>query len=247
LMTAAADAVVSVNGLVKRFGRKAILNAVDMHVYAREIVAVVGPNGAGKTTLLRIVSSLMRPTSGDVYVDGYHLPEEAAAICRRLGVVSHQTSLYGDLTSQENLMFHGRLYNLDQIDSRISNVLDQIGLTSRRNDLVRTFSRGMQQRLSIGLAVLHEPVILLLDEPFTGLDREGSDMLGTFLTTASVGGCAVIMTSHDLFGVEKLADRFVFLSQGKVASSMNRNDLPAGGLPSAYRRIIRPASDGGSD
>jgi heme exporter protein A len=246
-MTAAAGAVVSVNGLAKRFGRKTILNAVDMQVSAREIVAVVGPNGAGKTTLLRIISSLMRPTSGDVYVDGHHLPEDAAVVRRRLGVVSHQTPLYGDLTAQENLMFHARLYNLEQADLRISNVLDQIGLTARRKDLVRTFSRGMQQRLSIGMAVLHEPVILLLDEPFTGLDPEGSDMLGTFLANATAGGCAVIMTSHDLFGVEKLADRFVFLSQGKIAASMSRNDLPAGGLPYAYRRIIQPASNGGSD
>ena len=164
--------MITVKKLVKRFGLKTVLRGLDFHVERGEFVALLGPNGAGKTTFLRILASLSRPTLGDVRIAGYHLPSQAAAVRRRLGVVSHLPLLYGDLTAEENLRFYARMYGLSNADQRVAEVLELVGLAPRRRDLVRTFSRGMQQRLAIGRAVLHDPEVMLFDEPHTGLDQD---------------------------------------------------------------------------
>ncbi|RME07606.1 MAG: ABC transporter ATP-binding protein, partial [Anaerolineae bacterium] len=157
--------MIRVRKLVKRFGPKTVLRGLDFDVSAGEFVALLGPNGAGKTTFLRILASLSRPVFGEVWVAGHRLPEQAAAVRRRLGVVSHQPLLYGDLTAAENLRFYGRMYAIPNLEQRVHEVLEMVGLAPRRNDLVRTFSRGMQQRLAIGRAVLHDPDVMLFDEP----------------------------------------------------------------------------------
>src|SRR5690242_10037210 len=149
--------MITVKKLVKRFGLKTVLRGLDFHVEPGEFVALLGPNGAGKTTFLRILASLSRPSLGMVSVAGFALPAHSAAVRQRMGVVSHQSMLYGDLTSRENLQFYGRMYDIPKLDERIDEVLGLVGLDARRNDLVRTFSRGMQQRLAIGRAVLHNP------------------------------------------------------------------------------------------
>ena len=136
--------MIEVRRLVKRFGLKTVLRSVDFQVQPGEFVALLGPNGAGKTTFLRILASLSRPAMGEVRIAGYRLPEQAAAVRRRLGVVSHLPLLYGDLTAEENLRFFGRMYGVVNLDDRITEVLDLVGLLPRRRDLVRTFSRGMQ-------------------------------------------------------------------------------------------------------
>ena len=150
--------MIQVRKLIKRFGLKPILKGLDFQVSEGEFVALLGPNGAGKTTFLRILASLSRPTVGELTIAGFHLPAEAAAVRRRLGVVSHQPLLYGDLTAEENLHFFARLYGIENEQARIAQVLDLVGLSLRRRDLVRTFSRGMQQRLAIGRAVPLRPV-----------------------------------------------------------------------------------------
>src|SRR5512141_234632 len=132
--------MIEVRKLVKRFGLKSVLRGLDFRVEAGEFVALLGPNGAGKTTFLRILSSLSRPTLGEVTIAGYGLPNQAAAVRRRLGVVSHLPLLYGDLTAEENLLFYGRMYGLDQLEPRIRAILELVGLEQRRKDLVRTFS-----------------------------------------------------------------------------------------------------------
>ncbi|MBT3260375.1 MAG: ABC transporter ATP-binding protein, partial [Deltaproteobacteria bacterium] len=153
--------MIKVRKLVKRFGLKTVLRGMDFSVDDGEFVALIGPNGAGKTTFLRILASLARPSMGAVNVAGFQLPKDAADVRRRLGVVSHQPLLYVDLTATENLKFYGRMYNLPDVDTRINEVLEMVGLASRRDDLVRTYSRGMQQRLAIGRAVLHDPSVML--------------------------------------------------------------------------------------
>ncbi|RMF46986.1 MAG: ABC transporter ATP-binding protein, partial [Anaerolineae bacterium] len=173
--------MIQVRKLVKRFGPKVVLRGLDFQVDSGEFVALLGPNGAGKTTFLRILTSLSRPTLGEVHVAGYALPSQAASVRRRLGVVSHQPLLYGDLTAEENLRFYGRMYGVQNLDARIAEVLDMVGLLPRRRDLVRTFSRGMQQRLAIGRAVLHDPEVMLFDEPHTGLDQDACAMLDEVL------------------------------------------------------------------
>ena len=230
--------MIKVHKLVKRFGSKTVLRGLDFEVSQGEFVALLGPNGAGKTTFLRILASLARPTFGVVHVAGYPLPAQAAAVRARLGVVTHLPLLYGDLTAEENLRFYGRMYGVMELNLRIDEVLEMIGLTPRRHDLVRTFSRGMQQRLAIGRAILHDPEVVLFDEPHTGLDQDACDMLDSLLKDVAGRGRTVVMTSHDLARVEDLADRFDVLSRGVIAASTRRDDLGKNNLLDFYRRAL---------
>jgi heme exporter protein A len=237
--------IIVVRNIRKKLNRKTILDGLSLEVNAGEIVAVLGPNGAGKTTFLRVLSTLMRVDEGAVQLDGYSLPEDAKTIRKLIGFVSHQPLLYADLTAVENLRFYARLYNLKNMEVRIGKVLQMVGLSARRNDPVRIFSRGMQQRLSLGRAILHEPAILLLDEPFNGLDQEASETFADYITTAASSGCTVVLTSHDLTGVEKMANRFDILVYGKIVSSLQRSHLPQGDLSSVYRNTLQSLSNGG--
>jgi heme exporter protein A len=230
--------MIEVKKLVKRFGMKAVLRGLDFHVQTGEFVALLGPNGAGKTTFLRILASLSRPSMGQVKVAGFMLPAQSAAVRQRLGVVSHMPLLYGDLTAEENLQFYGRMYNIPALNQRISEVLDLVGLASRRRDMVRTFSRGMQQRLAIGRAVLHDPDVMLFDEPYTGLDQDASEMLDGVLKNVAAAGRTVVMTSHDLARAEELATRFDILSRGVIAASSTRAELGNGNLLTFYKQAL---------
>jgi heme exporter protein A len=231
--------MIHVRKLVKRFGLRTVLRGLEFHVEPGEFVALLGPNGAGKTTFLRILASLSRPTLGEVWIASYRLPSQAAAVRRRLGVVSHQPLLYGDLTAEENLRFYARMYGVEQSARQISEVLDLVGLHARRRDLVRTFSRGMQQRLAIGRAVLHDPDVLLLDEPHTGLDQDASAMLDTILQEVAARGRTVVMTSHDLSRAADLASRFDVISRGVITASAKREELNPNELLGFYRQAIR--------
>lgn len=233
--------IITVRKLVKRFGLKTVLRGMDFSVAPGEFVALLGPNGAGKTTFLRILSSLSRPTMGQVSIAGFSLPHQAAAVRRRLGVVSHLPLLYGDLTADENLRFFARMYDIAHADERISDVLEMVGLASRRRDLTRTFSRGMQQRLAIGRAVLHDPEVMLFDEPHTGLDQDACQMLDTVLQEVAARGRTVVMTSHDLARVGDLASRFDILSRGVITSSIQRSDMDPNNLLAYYRQAIAEA------
>ncbi|NTU74689.1 MAG: ABC transporter ATP-binding protein, partial [Anaerolineaceae bacterium] len=179
-----------------------------------------------------------RQTMGEIEVAGYRLPKEAASIRQRLGVVNHQPLLYGDLTAEENLLFYSKLYGLDRAQARVSETLELVGLSARRSDLVRTFSRGMQQRLSIGRAVIHEPEILLLDEPHTGLDQDACTMLDTLLKKVAANQRTVIMTTHDMARAENLASRFDILSRGRLLASAPRESIPGDGLLAFYRQVL---------
>src|SRR5512138_2614703 len=230
--------MIEVRHLIKRFGPKAVLRNLDFRVAQGEFVALLGPNGAGKTTFLRILSSLSRQTTGDVRIAGYALPHQAAAVRRSLGVVSHLPLLYGDLSAEENLIFYGRMYGVARLDQRVTEVLDLVGLAARRRDLVRTFSRGMQQRLAIARAVLHDPEVLLFDEPYTGLDQDAASMLDDVLKTVAAQGRTVVMTSHDLARAEELATRFDVLSRGVIAASINSDQLKQSNLLTFYKQAL---------
>jgi heme exporter protein A len=230
--------MITVKKLVKRFGLKTVLRGVDFEVQPGEFVALLGPNGAGKTTFLRILASLSRPSLGDVKIAGYKLPHEAAQVRARLGVVSHLPLLYGDLTADENLRFYARMYNIPDQELRITEVLEMVGLEARRRDLVRTFSRGMQQRLAIGRAVLHDPDVVLFDEPYTGLDQDASSMLDDVLKTVAAKGRTVVMTSHDLARAEDLATRFDILSRGIISASATRKELKKTNLLAFYKQAL---------
>jgi len=230
--------MISVKKLVKRFGLKTVLRGVDFQVQPGEFVALLGPNGAGKTTFLRILASLSRPSLGEVKVADYRLPDQSAQVRARLGVVSHLPLLYNDLTAEENLEFYARMYGLVEYRPRITEVLEMVGLAARRKDLVGSFSRGMQQRLAIGRAALHDPEVLLFDEPYTGLDQDASSMLDEVLKSVAAQGRTVVMTSHDLARAEELATRFDVLSRGVIAASTPRESLGASNLLSFYKQAL---------
>ena len=230
--------MIIVKKLVKRFGLKVIMRGLDFSVQQGEFVALLGPNGAGKTTFLRILASLSRPSLGQVQVAGHPLPHEAAQVRAKLGVVSHMPLLYPDLTAEENLQFYASMYGISNHQVRITEVLNMVGLENRRKDLVRTFSRGMQQRLAIGRAVIHNPEVMLFDEPYTGLDQDASEMLDEVLRSVAAEGRTVVMTSHDLARAEDLATRFDILSRGVIAASARQKDLKRPNLLAFYKQAL---------
>jgi heme ABC exporter ATP-binding subunit CcmA len=202
--------------ITKRFGNRAVLRSVELQVEAGQRVVLFGSNGAGKTTFLRILATLSRPTSGTLRIDGLEVDRHAQAVRRRIGTVAHQPYLYDDLTAEENLQFFAKMYDVDRPTERIGAVLEMVGLAGRRSDRGGTFSRGMQQRLAIARAILHQPGVLLLDEPDTGLDREGISVLEDMLAQQSLAGGSVIMTTHDLvFGLAN-SDRVLLLDGGRL-------------------------------
>jgi heme exporter protein A len=230
--------MIETRGLKKAFGLRPVLRGVDLTVASGEFVALLGPNGAGKTTLMRILSTLSRPSAGLVRVAGLPLPEGAANVRQRLGVVSHHTLLYTDLTAEENLLFYARMYALPQPAARLSAVLEQVGLARRRHDLVRTFSRGMQQRLAIARALLPDPTVMLFDEPYTGLDPEASQMLDDVLRGVARSGRTVLISTHDLPRSLSLADRVVILTRGVLAFSAPTAGLSAAAFSDTYNAVV---------
>ncbi len=227
--------------LVKAFGRRPVLRGVDLEVPAGQSVALFGPNGAGKTTLIRIIAGLSKLTSGRVLLGGQDVQKAGPALRRYIGFVSHNPLVYDSLTAEENLLFFGRMYDVPDLQPRIVAVLEQVGLAGRRKDVVRTYSRGMIQRLAIGRAILHDPPILLLDEPDTGLDQQAADMLRNLLVELGSGDRTVLLTTHNLERGIEWADRALILNGGRV-----RFDQPTGGLSSAEFRRIYTDVVGGS-
>ena len=205
-----------VRGLEKSFGEWPVLWNLDLTLGWGELVALFGANGVGKTTLLRILSTQSKADAGAIQVAGFSPDKNSQAIRRRVGVVAHQTFLYKDLTSQENLVHYGRLFSLDDPRKRADEALSKVGLAKRANSQVRTLSNGMQRRLSIARAILHRPQILILDEPEAGLDRESLESLRSLLEEWTSAGLAVIMTTHDLDLGLSWAHRAAVLSGGRI-------------------------------
>lgn len=231
--------MIKVSGLLKNYGMLPVLRGVNLHVQPGEFVTLVGANGAGKTTLLRIIATLLRPTSGQVSVGGWPLPQHADKVRRHMGLVSHHALLYGDLTAAENLLFFARLYDLDDREARVEDALRTVGLLARQRDAVRTFSRGMTQRLTLARATLHEPDVLLFDEPYTGLDQEASQLLDDLLRREQSRGRTILMITHDLVHGLNLCDRIAILSRGKIVASIERDSMPAGDFLDYYATITR--------
>lgn len=226
--------MIEIKGLVKNYGSNPVLRGLSMQVDAGEFVTLVGPNGAGKSTLMRIVATLLQPTSGEVTLGGWALPQHASRVRRHIGLVSHYSLLYGDLTALENLLFYGRLYNLDNVADRAQQALKTVGLAARQRDAVSTFSRGMTQRLTIARATLHEPDILLLDEPYTGLDQEASQLLDNLLLAEHEKGRTILMITHDLIHGLNICQRALVLARGKIAAELNSQHISPGDFLNVY-------------
>jgi heme exporter protein A len=236
--------MIEVRSLTKVFGLNPVLRGLDLDVARGEFLTLLGPNGSGKSTLLRILGALSRPTSGTVTIGGWELPAEADYVRAQLGVVSHLPLLYDTLTAEENLMFFARLYNIpaDERRERVGAILRRVGLAKRARDIVQTYSRGMQQRLAIARAILHDPAVLLMDEPYTGLDQDAAGLLDELLREVAVAGRTVIMTTHDLQRGHALADRIAILSRGKIALDMPTSQIAARELPMLYAETTGAAT-----
>jgi heme exporter protein A len=216
--------MIEVRNLAKHFGRFSALRNLNLTVSDGDFISLFGKNGAGKTTLLRILAGLSRPSSGELNIK----PSRQAPsrfIRGRIGYLSHDTSLYMDLTALENLRFYARLMDVPANTPALSERMKQVGLSGRERDPVRSFSRGMQQRLAIARAFLHDPDILLLDEPFTGLDSSGGDFFKNYLASARAGGKTCIMAIHDFRLGYEIADRLVVINSGTIALDIPKSSL----------------------
>ncbi len=227
---------IQVLGLWKTFGSLAALRDVNLNVGPGERLAIVGPNGSGKSTLVKVVATLLRPSAGTVRLAGLDVQSQALEVRRLIGVVCHQTFLYSELTALENLEFYGRLYGLSYPTERARQQLRLVGLEAQADVPGRDLSRGMQQRLALARALLHEPPILLLDEPDTGLDQRWTAFLVDLLAEVAREGRTVLLTTHDLERTLDMADRLVVLNGGRVVFDAKRDELDVGSLKEAYLR-----------
>jgi heme exporter protein A len=222
-------------GLEKRFGAVTALRGIDLELQAGLALAVLGPNGAGKSTLLRILAGLSRPTAGHLEIDGRSRGHTTASELRsRVGFVGHSTFLYPELTARENLVFVGRMYGIANPGTRADQLLEEEGLSEVANRRAGTFSRGMAQRLSIARALVHDPSLVLLDEPFTGLDRRSADRLGARLTRLRDAGHTLVLVTHEVRQAGEIANRAVVMARGEVVHRAENEQLSAEALEPAY-------------
>ena len=210
-------AAVSAIGVRKDYGDRAVLRGIDLSVGWGEIAVLFGANGAGKTTLLRVLAGLARPDSGSVHIAGRRMGRTGGAARRLVGFAGHQTMLYNDLTCRENLDFYCKLYGVADHGRRVEQALEQLDLSDRANRRVRTLSHGMQKRLSIARAMLHEPAVLLLDEPEAGLDTASLETLGDLLRDWAASGRSALLTTHNAEVGLAWAGRALALSRGRFA------------------------------
>ncbi len=227
--------VIEVEGLTKSFGSYPALRGLDFKVSEGESLVLLGPNGAGKTTLLKILATIMNPSSGKLLIAGLNAKTDAEKVRSHIGVVAHQVFFYSNLTAFENLEFYSRMYGVRGYRERIAEIVEMVGLTPRINDRVGTFSRGMQQRLSIARALLHKPDIIFLDEPETGLDQEALSMLWRLVRGEEKEKRTVVLTTHSLERALEMGDRFMILNRGKIAHEAARKGLDLPGLRQVYR------------
>jgi heme exporter protein A len=239
--TTRSDAVVA-EGVRKTFDLKPVLRGVSLTVAPGATVALVGPNGAGKTTFLRILATLARPTAGEITIDGLDIRRDAQAIRQRIGFAGHIPLLYDELTAEENLLFFARMYGVQDRQARVDTLLDQVGLRLKAKDRVRNLSRGQAQRLALARALLHDPRLLLLDEPDAGLDEQGIALLEGVLRERAVAGQTTILTTHDLAWGLRVADRAVALVAGRVMY-----DGPAALTPDEARALFQWRRGGEGD
>ncbi len=221
----------------RNFGRRRALSKVSLRCESGQIVALLGANGAGKSTLLSIAATLLVPSSGEVLYGTQTAGGMGAGLRARIGLLGHDLYLYPELTATENLLFFGRLYGLSDVERRVAAALARAGLSGRGDDGVAGFSRGMRQRLALERALLHEPRLVLLDEPFTGLDDEATSALCVRFEALRAAGCIVLVTTHDLETAESLIDRAVLLQNGRLVPIE-----PGGGSLRARYRALSSAA-----
>jgi heme exporter protein A len=223
---ASAPLAIALSGVAHRYGQRWALRGVSLEVAPAEVVAVVGPNGCGKSTLLRVIATALRPTRGEGFVAGFDLRHDADAIRGLTALLSHDPALYGDLTATENLAFTQRMLGARTDLSAIARVLDRVGLSAEGETRARFMSSGMQRRLSIARLLLRSPRLLLLDEPYNSLDRDGVALISEIAHEVRVAGGAVVLVAHDLERGGGLEDRVLAMADGLLVPLSTRDGRP---------------------
>ncbi|HEX6631120.1 MAG TPA: heme ABC exporter ATP-binding protein CcmA [Gemmatimonadaceae bacterium] len=236
-MTAAATPVLAAEGLAKRYGRRRALDGVSFTLGHGECLALFGPNGAGKTTLLRILAGLLKPSRGTAEVDGVAVRGDPAARAR-VGLISHQSLLYTVLTARENVEFSARLYGLADPRGAAERALARLRILERADQPVRALSRGMQQRVSIARAIVHEPSVVLLDEPYTGLDEAGAAALTAVLAALKDRGAGLVLVTHHLAEGLAMATHAAVMRAGRFARLERRDGLDVARYAAEYRELV---------
>ena len=228
---AVSEPALELDGLARHYGEREALSGVSLSLAAGQTLVVFGPNGAGKTTLLRVLATLLRPHAGEVRVLGSSLPDEAWAVRGRVGLLGHEPLLYRELTARENLRFHARLYGIG--DERVDELLESVTMSTRAGEPLRTLSRGMVQRVAVARAVLHDPELLLLDEPHSNLDPAAIELVAPLIGAASER--TRVICSHNPSGDLAEADVVLGLRAGRPALVRAATDVDAGEITELYR------------
>ncbi|MEP6782957.1 MAG: heme ABC exporter ATP-binding protein CcmA [Acidobacteriota bacterium] len=224
-----------VTDVARHYGRRKALSRISFTCEAGEIVGLLGPNGAGKSTLLNILATLLTPSSGTVQYGDRTMHDGGAEVRAQIGMLGHDLFLYPELTAAENLAFFAHLYAVADVPATVTAALARAGLTERGNDLMSGFSRGMRQRVALERALLHDPKLILLDEPFTGLDQSSTAALVGRLQERQRAGCMIVIATHDLDVADGVLTRAIYLKDGRIAGT----DTDTHGLIERYRRVIQ--------
>lgn len=225
---------IEVKGLRKAYGRTQVLRGLDLEVPWGKVMTILGPNGSGKTTLIKTLASLIRPDAGELSIAGADIRRRGNRARRIMGVVTHDTLLYDELTGYENLRFHARMFRLDSIEQRIETVADRLGMADRLHQKVGTLSHGMKKRFSIARALLHDPLVLIMDEPESGLDQDALALLEAVVRDKTDPYRTVLMTTHNLDRAIALSDQLAILSRGVIAYEGSTESTEAEYLKDRY-------------
>jgi heme exporter protein A len=225
----------TVSDVARHYGRRKALSQISFTCDSGEIIGLLGPNGAGKSTLLNILATVLTPSRGQVAYGERTIADGGAALRGRIGMLGHDLFLYPELTARENLTFFGHLYGLDDVKAVVVKALQSAGLSERGDDLVAGFSRGMRQRVALERALLHDPALILLDEPFTGLDQASTAALVERLRERQRAGCLIVLATHDLDVADGLLSRAIYLKDGRIVGVENDSH----GLFERYRRAMQ--------
>jgi heme exporter protein A len=222
----------------KKYGHIHAMRDVSVSFNKGEFISIFGPNGAGKSTFLKLLCTMTSPSSGDIMYEGTPLKKLKDDFRSRFGVISHQPFLYSELTAMENLRFYAKLYGVENIDDRIKELLNKVELYKRRNDKVRGYSRGMLQRLSITRALLHNPDIVVLDEPYTGLDTHASDILTKILMELFDEQRTILMVTHNIKQGYDASSRLAIIRRGQIVFDRKKSDIAIDEFEHAYTEAV---------
>ncbi len=222
----------------KYFDRFKVLSNINIKLEEREFLTIFGANGAGKTTLLKIIAMLLKPNSGVIYFNGIDTQKSSDSVRKSIGFITHNTFLYNDLSAYENLKLYSILYDVKNCEEQINIVMEKVGLLRRSSEPIRNFSKGMHQRLAVARAFLHNPTLLLLDEPYSGLDQKALNVLNQMLKNVHNEGKTAIITTHNIERGMEIADKVVVLNKGSIVFEKNKKQMEISEFKNMYVEIL---------